>query len=680
MESKTTSKTSCLKALLLKAWRERWTDLQWGINIKTVLPRGVSGDVYNLADCILQQAVVGAGANQLVLSYLRHSLSAQLVSHAAVLQRLSKYNQLNKVHCVFSLLEFLEGMLPGVTCCGKPEETVLATAILSIACWLLTILLQCKGSPHLTQKASFLVTTLMNDDFYVSMMCLARYSDPELFTETNRKCIELGASLSESDDLLKSVKKLENIDVSTLSHPINSEKWPGSLVQCWLEVKLVGNPGASTSSLSEQLRLFQKLKGFDGSRLYAELMRGSLLALYDVNQTSHESQWGAFAFLKVPHILLELAGKNDSSSIVAAVELMLQHSPLLDAMDANSSCSSLECLLGELVKARLISEVQFKHLLEKRKAPPSLKLDTAPAAAGIPKVIICAEPTLAGILKTLSTDYHKIQVRLVFNGKYNNYFDFFVMQDPLLGMLHQVLTGKSFELILAVATVQGQLRTLVTRLIRFNECSKSGGDKARAQLFDISFLMLVAIVQNYGAGAVLDPDGESLFEQWVRSCMVERQRPKAPEQLLRLGDPLTIEMLLQQFNAGETDFKPNVKWQDVLFNMAGVMHEVLVAWEQGALVGPKSHLLDIENLQSVKQVSNFDVCQFVTGHCGRQTNSRRRPRPHVLPPVGGRRLAVRVHANRPPGESAQTGEHGSATAGAPCGRRGQSERAVATHV
>lgn len=65
-------------------------------------------------------------------------------------------------------------------------------------------------------------------------------------------------------------------------------------------------------------------------------------------------------------------------------------------------------------------------------------------------------------------------------------------------MLHQVLTGKSFELILAVACSSGQLKALVNRLIRFNECSKLGQDKARIQLFDISFVMLISIVQNYG--------------------------------------------------------------------------------------------------------------------------------------------------------------------------------------
>ncbi|XP_044767173.1 mediator of RNA polymerase II transcription subunit 24 isoform X2 [Coccinella septempunctata] len=404
----------------------------------------------------------------------------------------------------------------------------------------------------------------MCNDFYISMMCLARHNDTELFAETSQKCTEVLSFMPETDDCYQYVKRLENIDVNMLSMNVESEEWPGCLIPFWLEVKLVGNPASSTATLVEQLRLFQKLKGYDDARLFVELIRGSLLALDDVNQTPHESQWGAFAFLKVPNILSELAKKSDSCSVADSIELLLQHTSLLDAMDAKSSSSSLECLLGELAKVRLLTDLQVKHLLEKRKMPKPIKLDNGNGTAGIPKVIICAEPTLNGILKTLTTDYHKIQ-------------------DALLGMLHQVLAGKSFELILAVATVQGQLGTLVSRLVRFNECSKSGGDKNRTQLFDISFLMLVAIVQKFGASTVFDIDGNSLVEQWVKSCMVERNKPKAPEQLLRLGDPAMIETLLQQFNAGDTEIKVNVKWQDVLFNIPGVMHEVLVAWEQGSL-------------------------------------------------------------------------------------------------
>lgn len=147
-------------------------------------------------------------------------------------------------------------------------------------------------------------------------------------------------------------------------------------------------------------------------RLFGELIRGSLLALDDVNQTPHESQWGAFAFLKVPNILSELA-KKDNCGVVDSIELLLQHSPLLDAMDAKSSSSSLECLLGELAKVRLLTDIQVKQLLEKRKMPKPIKLDNGNGTAGIPKVIICAEPTLNGILKTLTTDYHKIQVNII---------------------------------------------------------------------------------------------------------------------------------------------------------------------------------------------------------------------------------------------------------------------------
>lgn len=102
------------------------------------------------------------------------------------------------------------------------------------------------------------------------------------------------------------------------------------------------------------------------------------------------------------------------------------------------------------------------------------------------RFVICAETPFTGILKALCADYSK-------------------MQEPLLAMFVQVLSGNSLELILSVASVEGKLKTFVSRLINCNESSlqiegdKDTGTHVRASLFDVSFLMLTCIVQTYGS-------------------------------------------------------------------------------------------------------------------------------------------------------------------------------------
>lgn len=157
-------------------------------------------------------------------------------------------------------------------------------------------------------------------------------------------------------------------------------------------------------------------------------------------------------------------------------------------MDTKCACNTIEFLLVELGKQHLVNEKHIKQFTARRDIISSalMKIDLNNQQPSLIKFVRRAETPFTGILKALCADYNK-------------------MQEPLVGMLCQVLSGNSFELILSVATAEGKLKAFVSRLINCNELSKQVPGEVgklamtRSSLFDVSFLMLTFIVQMYGS-------------------------------------------------------------------------------------------------------------------------------------------------------------------------------------
>ncbi|CAK1545659.1 unnamed protein product [Leptosia nina] len=623
--SKMTSKTSSLKALILKAWRERWTDIQWGINIKTILPRGVSGDLYNLADCILQQAMVGCGANQLVISYLKHSLASHIVSYAAVLQRIAKFDSYHKPYCVLSLLEFLESFIDNVTCRSKMEEEILANAVSSIILWLLQVYHYSLSkypssnpiqSQELLEKSTSLLNSIVSSDFLLAMFYLAKQNDPEEYAEVTKKCQEITGFMMMNTQfkapltIHDTLQKICNMVIDKIAPLNNKPDTVSYCLQALVAVNVLANPSADVQQLSNQLIIIQRIKCFSLSRLYCELIRACFISLNDASKDAlKQALWAAFTFLKVPQIIQcihnmsgTLSKEGDYSvEVVEAFEKLLQSTPLLDVVDARNSCNSVISLLEPLVKLNLVSESHLSYFNQKREVKDLKlqKLEPTGLQGPVPTFITRAEPTLAGILKTMGGDFHKIL-------------------DSLYSMLCQIVGGTTLDTILAVATVEGKLKLFVSRLIKFNEfalvaASEKGAPQSRAYIFDITFLILCSIVQEYGANVVLEENGDSFFDKWVRDFMPQKGAYKCPNQILQKCEQQLVDIFIHHLN--DFEFKnTNLKPHDLCMNVSGVMKEVLFAWEQGSLsTADVKRMLDSmrQKMASLAVCGSVWLCSYI---------------------------------------------------------------------
>jgi mediator of RNA polymerase II transcription subunit 24 len=683
-DSPGSTKSKCIRSLLMEGWKNRWTEVEWGINIKRVLPRGVSGDVYDLAEGIIQQGLVGRSPNKLMLSFLTHSLNAGIVSFGAVIGAIASYNDFDKHDCIAALLDILlsfkHRIIAGsVTGIGNEEESIrLATSLVGICNWSFQYLkhvslalteikknigtcapgqtqstVEVNGGQVLkdnAEKIAVFLGYLLSNSFLISMFNIGKNEDSEEyqklresfnnFVELEKHCKSI-QSFPENDCFDKVFQFMSIIDwtpetpalltyeqltngsssgkntCSNLNTPCSSVF---SSLNAVIAFNAVLDPLSEISSISQTLLNIAKFNSLPLSDLVMEITRCCFIGLVDAgsdksleSSSTYELKWAAFTFLKMPRILtsiVKMTKEETQGNIVEeGISKLLTFSPLLDQTDCRSNCDCISLLLKELEKVNLVSEKKVCELTAKRRSESAkssnlgvkeMSSNQQPQSS----LILKAEPTVTSILETLDVDYSK-------------------NQDGLLEVLCH-MPGKSFELIMIAAAATGNFKHFTMKLLKFNEFNKQATgetEKAsltRALLFDVTFLMLCQISQNYGPEVITSiPETQScFFSSWCSQSFPQSGSFQCPDSMLENCDPSRVDVILNQLANSKSDFKTSlVKWHEYCTNVPAAIKEVVTAWQVGA-VSTKEVKVMLDTLKSkmccIPIVVSTWLCSYIS--------------------------------------------------------------------
>ncbi|KAK2536209.1 Med24 [Columba guinea] len=541
-----------LKQAILQAWKERWSDYQWAINMKKFFPRGATWDILNLAEALLEQAMIGPSPNPLILSYLKYAISSQMVSYSTVLTAISKFDDFSRDLCVQSLLEIMDMFCDRLSCHGKAEECIgLCRALMSALNWLLRCaafyaekvketLEQAAAESQLKMCLERL-EKMLSSTKNRALIHIAKLEETSSWSTVEQSLVKLGENLSslsnsplrsQADDCISLIKSIPTM-LSVHSEQLNKTGFPTVHAVVLLEGTM--NLTGETQLLVEQLMMVKRMQRIPSPLFILEIWKACFVGLIESPEGTEELKWTAFTFLKIPQVLVKLKkypqGEKDfTEDVNSAFEFLLKLTPLLDKADQR--CKQAD-----------------------REHAPHLKSAENANIQPNPGLILRAEPTVTNILKSL-------------------------------------------DLLLAAAAATGKLKSFARKFIKLNEFTKhitgegSKGAPVRALLFDISFLMLCHVAQTYGSEVILSessPAGEvPFFETWMLTCMPEEGKILNPDHPCFRPDSTKVEQM---------------KWHEACLSISAAILEILNAWENGVLT--------FESIQKITDNIKGKVCSMV---------------------------------------------------------------------
>uniref|UniRef100_H3D5N2 Mediator of RNA polymerase II transcription subunit 24 n=1 Tax=Tetraodon nigroviridis TaxID=99883 RepID=H3D5N2_TETNG len=604
-----------LKQAILQAWKERWSDYQWAINIKKNFPKGATWDYPNLAEALMEQAMIGLSPNPLILYYLKYAVSSQMVSYSSVLTAISKFDDFSRDLCVKSLFEIMDMFCHHLSCHGKAEECVgLCRALLTVVTWLLQ---GCdwyceklrEMGPSVSTETSLSACldrlhTLMSSNKNRALVHIAWLEDQGAWNNVEQAVMKLTEGLdgvanqalrTKLEECLSLVKGIPTMLAVQCDQPVHA-LFPS--VHAFIMLEGTMNLTGETQPLVEQLMMIKRMQKIPTALFVLKIWKACFTGLIESPEGTEELKWTAFTFLKVKYTLAHLEPSMDfMEDVNVAFQHLLKLTPLLDKADQRCNCDCLGMLLQECHKLGLLSEVNTSCLTAKRykfrEFAPRLKTAENANIQPNPGLILRAEPTVTNILKTVDADHSK-------------------SPEGLLGVLGHMLSGKSLDLLLAAAAATGKLKSFARKFIKLNEFPKhiSGeGSKSasvRALLFDISFLMLCHMVQTYGSEVILSdpsPSGETpFFETWLQTGMPEEGKTLNPDHPCFRPEPGKVESLVTLLNNSSEMKLVQVKWHEICHSIPAAILEVLNAWENG--------VLSVEAVQKITDNIKGKVCSM----------------------------------------------------------------------
>ncbi|XP_053309445.1 mediator of RNA polymerase II transcription subunit 24 isoform X2 [Spea bombifrons] len=607
-----------LKQAILQAWKERWSDYQWAINMKRFFPKGVTWDILNLAEALLDQAMIGPAPNPLILSYLKYAINSQMVSYSTVLTAISKFDDFSRDLCIQALLEVMDMFCDNLSCHGKAEECIsLCKALMSSLNWLLRcasyyaeklkeVLDPVAGESHLSMCLHRL-ESIVGSTKNRALVHIAKLEEPISWVSVEQSLIRLveGLSLlpngqlrSQAESCVSLIRSIPSM-LSAHSDQLHKTGFPTVHAVVMLEGTM--NLTGEAQPLVDQLSTVKRMQRIPPHLFLLEIWKACVVGLIESPEGTDELKWTAFTFLKIPQVLTKLkkfwpADQDFNEDMNCAFEYLLKLTPLLDKADQRCNCDCVNLLLQECNKLGLLSEPNMENLAAKRAADreqaPRLKSSENSTIQPNPGLILRAEPTVTNILKTMDADHSK-------------------SPEGLLGVLGHMLTGKSLDLLLAAAAATGKLKSFARKFIQLNEFTRhivvesSKAANVRALLFDISFLMLCHVAQTYGSEMILTegcPGSEMpFFESWMQTCMPGEGKVLNPEHpCFRHPDVPKVEALVAQLNTSSE--MRLTKWHEMCLIIPAAILEVHNAWENG--------VLSFEAIQKITDNIKGKVCSL----------------------------------------------------------------------